>query len=69
MTGRVDWEKRQAECRKCQGIGYRQSEATHESGRGKAWAALCECQPSTFAELEEAAAQERQVKDGPTGRT
>ena len=30
-------------CKKCQGFGYRQSETPHESGRGKAWAALCEC--------------------------
>lgn len=55
----IDWKERQRTCKKCSGLGYSQSEAKHEDGRGKAaWAALCECQPKTINEIAEAAAQE-----------
>jgi len=56
----VDWKRQQAECKKCLGFGYVNSEIRHENGRQPyAWAAKCECQPSTMAELEEAVAQEK----------
>lgn len=55
----MDWKRRQAECKKCNGAGYSQSEARHDDGQGPhAWAARCECQPRTMGELEEAVAQE-----------
>ena len=55
----TDWKKQQAECRKCLGTGYFQSEMRHMNGRQPhAWVVLCECQPKTLPELEEAAAQE-----------
>ena len=55
----MDWNQRQTECKKCGGMGYVQSEMRHEDGSGRlAWAALCECQPRTFAERAEAAEQE-----------
>lgn len=31
------------DCKKCQGFGYTQSEVRHDSGRGPAYASLCEC--------------------------
>lgn len=55
----TDWKERQRTCKKCDGLGYRQSDAKHEDGRGRAWAVLCECQPKTMKERAEAAAQER----------
>ena len=59
-AAKKEWKQRQAECAKCQGIGYRQSEAKHEDGVGQhAWAARCECQPTTMQELADAVAQER----------
>lgn len=55
----MNWKQKQAECKKCQGIGYTQSAMRHEDGHGAhAWAAQCECQPRTLAELKEAAEQE-----------
>lgn len=55
----IDWAARQRECPKCHGIGYTFSEARHANGyQPHAWAAQCECQPQTFDERLEAAAQE-----------
>lgn len=55
----MTWKERQRNCRKCLGTGYRQSEMRHPDGHGPhAWAVLCECQPRTMSELEEAAAEE-----------
>lgn len=55
----TNWKDRQKNCKRCSGMGYVQSEMKHASGRGKAWAAKCECQPRTMDELKEAVEQER----------
>ena len=52
------WKQRQRNCPMCQGLGHVRSEAPHGSGRGKAWAVRCECQPQTLEEMEEAAKEE-----------
>jgi hypothetical protein len=61
--GVTDWKAKQRACKRCRGLGYVRSEMRHADGRGQAaWAALCECQPRTLPEMQEAAEQEREAR-------
>jgi hypothetical protein len=54
----TDWKKKQRECKKCNGVGYIKSFVRHaDSKQPHTSVALCECQPKSLPDLEEATKQ------------
>lgn len=63
------WREKQQNCKHCHGLGYHRSEARNNQGR-PAWTSRCEhCQPHTFQEIEQAAAEEEAAGRAKEGLT